>query len=168
MDLQKLIELKQLFQNLIVRIIVTILRDETEHYIDPHQFAYNRGRGTDDALTSTTHLILKHLENSSAYARLLFMDFSSAFNSMVPQTLLETLKQMEVNPYLIKWYGDFLIGRQQQVKVNSTLSDSLVISTGAPQGCVSSPLLFIIYTNDLRCQKENNFVILTIRSSSAC
>lgn len=141
------------------RIMVGKLRVEVEHLLDPHQFAYNRGRGTDDALNSTTHVILKHLEDSSAYARLTFIDFSSAFNSILPQTLLGSLREMDVNPYMIRWYCDFLIERQQIVKVNSTISDTQVISTGAPQGCVSSPFLFIIYTNDLRNQHPNNYII---------
>ena len=141
------------------RIMVRTLCAEVEHLLDPHQFAYNRGRGTDDALNSTTHLILKHLEDRSAYARLLFMDFSSAFNSILPQILLDSLRKMDVNPYVINWYCDFLIERQQKVKVNSTLSETQHISTGAPQGCVSSPVLFIIYTNDLRNQYPNNHII---------
>ena len=118
------------------RIMVGKLCSEVEHLLDPHQFAYNRGRGTDDALNSTTHLILKHLEDPLAYTRLMFMDFSSAFNSILPQTLLGSLKQMDVNPYMIKWYCDFLIERQQKVKVNSTLSDTQVISTGGPPKAV--------------------------------
>lgn len=88
----------------------------------------------------------------------MFMDFSSEFNTILPQTLLNKLKQMEVNPYIIRWYHAFLIGRQQQVKVNSTLSDIQVISTGTPQGCVSSPLLFTLYTNDCRNQYTNNYI----------
>ena len=140
------------------RIMVGKLREQVEHLIDPHQFAYNRGRGTDDALNSTTHLILKHLEDPAAYARLLFMDFSSAFNTMLPQTLLDRMKQMGVNPYIIS-YCAFLIERQQQVKVNFTLSEVQSISTGAPQGCVSSPFLFITYTNYLRNQHPNNYII---------
>ena len=141
------------------RIIVGKLSEKVECLLDPHQFSYNRGRGTDDALNSTTHLILKHLDKTSQYARLMFMDFSSAFNTILPQTLLYRLKQMDVNPYIIKWYCDFLIERQQQVKVNSTLSDLQAISTGAPQGCVSSPFLFIIYTNELRNRHPNNYII---------
>ena len=73
-------------------------------------------RGTDDALKTATHLVLKHIENPKAYARLLFMDFSSAFNTILPQ---KKLKRMEVNPFVIKWYFAFLTGSQQQVRVNS-------------------------------------------------
>lgn len=39
------------------RIMVGKSCAEVEHLLDPHQFAYNRGRGTDDALNSTTHLM---------------------------------------------------------------------------------------------------------------
>ncbi|KAF7645183.1 hypothetical protein LDENG_00208800 [Lucifuga dentata] len=77
---------------------------------------------------------------------------------MLPQVLLGKLRQMEVNPYIIKWYHSFL-DRQQQVKVNSTLSELQTISVGAPQGCISSPLLFTLYTNDCRNQNENNYII---------
>lgn len=67
------------------RIMVSKLRSEVQHLLDPYQFAYNNGRGTDDALITTVHSILKHLENPSGYVRLLFMDFSSAFNCILPQ-----------------------------------------------------------------------------------
>lgn len=108
------------------RIMVGKSPEEVEHLWCLYQFAYNKGRN------STTHLILKHLEDSSAYARLMVKDFSSTFKTLLPQILLPRLKQMNVKSYLIKWYCDFLIGRQQQVKVKSTLSGLAIISTGAP------------------------------------
>ncbi len=35
----------------------------------------------------------------------------------------------------------------------------LTISTGAPQGCISSPVLFTLYTNEYTCGTANNYVI---------
>ena len=105
------------------------------------------------------HLILKHLDKPKAYARLLFIDFSSAFNLIQPHTLLTKLKQMNVNPYIIKWYHSFLIHRVQLVKVNQTLSQTVVTNTGAPQGYVSLPILFFLYTNDCTNSSTNNYVI---------
>ncbi|XDV36635.1 hypothetical protein PO909_006381 [Leuciscus waleckii] len=49
--------------------------------------------------------------------------------------------------------------RPQQVKFNSSLSDSAVCSTGAPQGCVSSPLLFTLYTNDCITFEPNQYIV---------
>lgn len=141
------------------RIMLDKLRAQVQHLLDPFQFAYRDRRSTADALCTTSHLILKHLDNTKAYARLLFMDFSSAFNTIVPQNLLDKLQGMEVNPVMIKWYHAFLTGRTQQVRINSTLSDTLTIHTGVPQGCVSSPLLFTLYTNECRSHHTNNYII---------
>ncbi len=126
--------------------------------LDPYQFAYKRQRGTDDVINSLVHLVIKHLENPRAYAKLLFVDFSSAFNTLQPHILLKTMQRMNVNPFIIKWFYSFLTNRSQQVRVNRTLSESTIINTGAPQGCVSSPVLFTLYTNECTCT-VNNYMI---------
>ena len=119
------------------------------------QFAYRQGRGTDDAVNTVVHLILKHLDKPKAYARLLFIDFSLAFNLIQPHTLLTKLTKMNVNPYIIKWYNFF--SNRQSAAVNQTLSQTVVTNTGAPQGCVSSPILYILYTNDCTSSNTNNY-----------
>ena len=95
---------------------------DVQDYLDPFQYAYRQGRGTYDAVNTVVHLILKHLDKPIAYARLLFIDYSLAFNLIQPHTLLSKFKQMNVNPYIIKWYHSFLTDIVQLVKVNQTLS----------------------------------------------
>ena len=73
------------------RILVETVRREVEHRLDQYQFAYSRNRSTCDAISTVAHLTLKHLESNVAYARLLFVDFSSAFNSIHPDVLLRKL-----------------------------------------------------------------------------
>ena len=53
----------------------------------------------------------------------------------------------------------FLTDRVQLVKINQTLSQTVVRNTGAPQSCVSSPILYILYTNDCTSSGTNNYVI---------
>ncbi len=65
----------------------------------------------------------KHLENTKAYARILFVDFSSAFNTVQTHLLLEKLHSMGVSTLLIKWFHSFLSNRTQQVRVNGTFSE---------------------------------------------
>lgn len=69
------------------------------------------------------------------------------------------LKQRGVNPYTIRWYHSFLTSQTQQVSVNATLSESRNISTGAPQGCVRSPILFTLYTNECTSSNPENYIV---------
>ncbi|KAK3575570.1 hypothetical protein QTP86_029573, partial [Hemibagrus guttatus] len=48
----------------------------------------------------------------------------------------------------IRWINSFLTDRHQLVKLGKFKSNSRTTSTGATQGCVLSPLLFSLYTND--------------------
>ncbi|KAK3551007.1 hypothetical protein QTP70_011525 [Hemibagrus guttatus] len=120
----------------------------TRPLLDPLQFAYRANRSVDDAVNMGLHFILQHLDKSGTYVRLLFVDFSSAFNTIIPTLLQTKLTQLSVPSSICQWITSFLTDRHQLVKLGKFMSYSLTTSTGAPQGCVLSPLLFSLYTND--------------------
>ncbi len=50
--------------------------------LDPLQFAYRPNRSTDDAIFQVLHSSLTHIDsNNGNYVRMLFIDYSSAFNT---------------------------------------------------------------------------------------
>ncbi len=49
---------------------------------------------------------------------------------------------------ICQWITSFLTDRQQLVRLGKYTSSTHTISTQAPQGCVLSPLLFCLYTNN--------------------
>jgi gmma-aminobutyric acid receptor subunit gamma/cGMP-dependent protein kinase 2 len=55
--------------------------------LDPLQFAYCPNKSTDDAITITLHTVLSHLDGRKTYVRMLFIDYSSAFDTIVPSKL---------------------------------------------------------------------------------
>ncbi len=78
---------------------------------------------------------------------MLFVDYSSAFNTIVLATLVEKLQTLGLNRSLCSWILDFLTGRSQVVRMGNNTSSPLILNTGAPQGCVLSPLLYSLYTH---------------------
>ena len=63
--------------------------------------------------------------------------------------MIEKLGELNVPIYLQLWILDFLTDRTQYVRTMLEISPPIAISTGAPQGCVLSPILFVIYTNNM-------------------
>ena len=76
------------------------------------------------------------------------MDYSFAFNTIIPDLLHSKLTHLTIHPLLCSWITDFLTNRTQFVRLGPHLSQPRTSNTGAPQGCVLSPLLFSLYTND--------------------
>ena len=130
------------------RLVLSHLKVITGPLLDPLQFAYRANRSVEDAVNMGLHYILQHLDSPGTYARMLFVDFSSAFNTIMPEVLLTKLTQLTVPATTCQWITNFLTDRKQQVRLGEITSSTRTVSTGAPQGCVLSPLLFSLYTND--------------------
>ena len=132
------------------KIVKMYLLQDLEAKLDPLQFAYQREKGVDDAILYILNSVHKHLDKPNTYARLFFIDFSSAFNTIQTHILIEKMKYLNIHPHIILWASEFLTQRTQRVKVNCTTSNVRTINTGAPQGAVTSPIWYILYTNDFR------------------
>ena len=104
------------------KIVLLRLRDETAEYQNPFQFAYSKNKSTEDAILTLLHKLYDHLDKPKSYARVLFVDFSSAFNTIQPHILVEKLLAMHVNPVLIRWIFSFITDRPQQVRDGQALS----------------------------------------------
>ncbi|KAL0160065.1 hypothetical protein M9458_043790, partial [Cirrhinus mrigala] len=127
--------------------------------LSPADFAYHPNRSTDNPISSTLHLALTHLEQKDSNVRMLFIDFSSAFNTIIPQQLIHKLNLLGLNTSLCIWILDSLTGRPQSVRVSRNTSNTTTLSTDAPQGCVLSPLLFTLLTHDCTAKFSSNHII---------
>lgn len=85
---------------------------------------------------------LLFLEKKDSCVRKIFIDFSSAFNIVIPKKLVEKLVLLGVNTSLYNWILDFLTNRPQYVSIGNNNSEILRLSTGSPLVCLLSPLLF--------------------------
>ncbi len=128
--------------------------------LDPLQFAYRPNRSTYDAISQVMHSSLTHIDSTNGnYVRLLFIDCSSAFNTIVPTKLAVKLSDLGLNTSLCDWIQDFLTARPQVVKVGQLTSNSITLNVGALQGCVLSPLLYSLYTHDCVSSHSSTSII---------
>lgn len=90
-----------------------------------------------------------HLDRPGGATRIMFFDFSFAFNTIKPALLGK--KMIATRMFFLPYY---LTGHPQYVRVENCVSDAVVSSTGVPQRTVLSPFLFTLCTSDLRYDME--------------
>lgn len=83
------------FEKLVLAHIKTIIPPD----LDRHQFAYRVYRSTEDAITTALHVVLTHL--GKPYVRLLFVDFSSVFNTVILYKLINKLNILGSTPLCV-------------------------------------------------------------------
>ncbi|CDQ57170.1 unnamed protein product [Oncorhynchus mykiss] len=82
------------------RLVMTHINTIIPETLDPLQVAYCTNRSTDDAITIALHTSLSHLDKRNTYLRMLFIDYSSAFNTIVPSKLINKLRTLGLNTSL--------------------------------------------------------------------
>lgn len=83
---------------------------------------------------------LHHLENPGTSVRLLFIDSSSAFDTIIPDILVVKLVGLGFPSTTCAWIKDLLTTHGLLELVTRT--HTLMLSADSPQGCALSPLLY--------------------------
>ncbi|KAK3510002.1 hypothetical protein QTP70_024601, partial [Hemibagrus guttatus] len=146
---------KKCFEKLVLCHLIACLPPT----LDPRQCAYRSNRSTENAISTAIHLALTHLDNNNTYIRMMFIDFSSAFNTVVPSKLIAKLSDLGICTSLCSWIMDFLTNRPQSVRLGNHISSTFILNTGVPQGCVPSPLLYSLFTSDCVPLHNSNIFI---------
>ena len=89
-------------------ILKNLICEKTYNIKDPMQFAYCKNRSVQDATLILLNDISKHLDKPKSQVRALYIDFSSAFNTMQPHILLRKMLDMGINRNILKWMFSFL------------------------------------------------------------
>ena len=89
----------------IERLVIAHIKSIMPDTLDPLQLAYFPNRTIYATISIALHSALSHLEKSSAYVRMLFIDYCSAFNTIVRS---KVITRLGLNTHLCNLILDFL------------------------------------------------------------
>ena len=133
------------------RVIEQRLRSHLEHigFINKHQSGFRKAMSTDDHLFRLSQSIMESFNRGERVVAVFFFDVEKAFDNVWHNGLRFKIFQLDLPTKMTRWLSDFLVGWLIQVNVNNFLSNQINPKAGVAQGSVLSPLLFLIYVNDL-------------------
>jgi len=136
------------------KIIATRLLDflEKKNILNPFQAGFRSENCTTDQIMKLVQMAADTIQGKpkgSASTIVTFFDFMRAFDKVWRDCLIWKIVDMGIPYSFVKYTRLFLSARKTKVRVNGEASDPFFLNEGLPQGSAISPILFLIYINDI-------------------
>ena len=112
------------------------------------QFGFRKNVSTGVAIASFLRKVLGGA-NEGCYGAGVFLDLQKAFDSVSHDILLYKLSHYGVRGKPFELISSYLKDRKQYVQLRNVKSGVVSLNLGTPQGAILSPLLFLIFINDI-------------------
>ena len=139
--------ISKVFEKEVFRQVYSYLTDHC--LLSKYQSGFRPKHSTLSALIQICDDLLNNMDQGKISC-IVFLDIRKAFDSINHDILLQKMNDKFGFSYNeLKWFKSYLNNREQQCFVNGQMSSPRRIMCGVPQGSILSPLLFLLYINDL-------------------
>ena len=123
---------------------------ETQGWLNNQQAGFRKGRSCEDQVVKLIQNISDGAQQKPAKRTVMaLLDYSKAYDRTWRERLLSKLHDYGTPRQMTRWIAAFLRTRTAEVVINGTKSKRVRLKQGLPQGSVLSPLLFILFINDI-------------------
>jgi hypothetical protein len=123
---------------------------ENRRWLVNEQAGFRLGYCTEDQILKLVQQISDGFQKKiPEHTVIALLEYSKMYDRTWRERLLQKLIELGVTTHLTRWIATFLRTRTAEVMINGTLSKRARMKQGLPQGSVLSPLLFVIFINDI-------------------
>ena len=140
----------------VVKVLERLIADrlynmaENRDWIVKQQAGFRKARSCEDQVTKLIQSISDGFQHKKPQRTVMaLLDYSKAYDRTWRERLLLKLSKLGAPQQMIRWISAFLTTRTAEVNINNTLSKPVRMKQVLPQGSVLSPLLFLLYINDI-------------------
>jgi len=153
-ELHRTISLMSHITKILLRILMMRARKRLKPEIAGEQCGFVEGKGTANAIYILRTLIERSLEvQKDLY--LCFIDYTKAFDRVRHVKIIDILEGLNIDGKDLRVIRNIYWEQTAAVRVDNEISDYQHIKRGVRQGCVLSPDLFSIYSENIMRNIEN-------------
>ncbi|KNZ58596.1 hypothetical protein VP01_18g12 [Puccinia sorghi] len=136
------------------KLLLTILASKISKNLEKKSFFSKAQAGFRKGQEAVAHVvglseILKRRSNNNQNTFAIYVDFKKAFDRVPHEGLWAKLRQIGIHNDLVEIIKKGYDSSKIQCRLGDNLSDPFTREIGTRQGCPLSPLLFIIFVNDI-------------------
>lgn len=147
-DQHRLISLINQITKVFTKIIYNRIYNKCEAELGKSQFGFRNSLGTREALFCFQVLIQRCRDvNKDVYIS--FVDYTKAFDNVRHDQLIKTLQNVGIDYKDIRIVANLYWNQSARIKIGKSCTENIEIRKGVRQGCILSPLLFNIYSEQI-------------------
>ena len=159
-DQHRTISIMSHITKILLRIIMQRMRKKIQPEIGEEQCGFVEGKGTVNAVYMLRTVLERSVEVNKD-VHLCFIDYTKAFDRVRHVNMVEMLADLQIDGKDLRLVKNIYWKQQAAIRIDSTVGQYQSIKRGVRQGCVMSPDLFSLYSENIfRNVEDINGIII--------